>query len=297
MDPGDAEHISGVSELMTGVTTELGEMGGGGGITFDDALREAATVLQGKFGLAGGLGPGVDPKDGYDPRDFSEDPGSRGVLVAKTEPWLAMSNMVKNARSDIPKPGGGGTTRWSFDCFEFVILTRIYAYFRTMPRAQFNERFRPLTLGFNADFAGRTGLAWGELIQATKPGEKPFKLGPMESSTRNGQMTFEQPKIPEGKSWAELVRDAPIGTQIIWSNKDAAAKCGKDASLSFCAFENENVTKVGQDEYSAYPFGIKSEKYILEAMAAAPFDNDFSKVPAGYIAKNIYISAMRYPKP
>lgn len=296
MEADAAQHIPAVSDLMTGVANELGEMGGQGGISFDDALREAATVLAAGFGLSGGRAAGIDPKDGYDARDFSEDTSSRGVLIASKEPWIAMDNMVKNARADVPK-AGGGTTRWSFDCFEFVILTRLYAYYRTMPRALFNERFHPLTLGFHADLAGRTGLRWDSPIESTKPGEGPFRYGPEQMTMQSGTMVFDRPKIPEGKTWAQLLRDAPIGTQIIWSNKDAAAKCGKDPTLGFCAFENENVTKVGQDEYSAYPFGIKSEKFIVEAMAAAPFGNDPAKVPKGYIKDNIYISAIRYPKP
>src|SRR5215210_4391117 len=137
LGPLEAELIPTEARLLTEVANELGEMGSEGGISFEEALREAMTVLKGRFGMSGGTERGQDPKDGYDARDFSEETSSRGVLVANKEPWIAMSNLVKNARAEVPK-AGGGVTHWSVDCFEFVILSRIYAYFRTLPRAEFN---------------------------------------------------------------------------------------------------------------------------------------------------------------
>ena len=91
------------------------------------------------------------------------------------------------------------------------------------------------------------------------------------------------------------MREAPIGTQIVWTNKDAQAKCKKDPHLSFCNYENENATKLGLDEYSAHPFGIVNENTIKEEMAAALFGGNKALIPADYIEKNIYISSMRYP--
>jgi hypothetical protein len=301
-DPRDAAWIPTVVDLWAGVANELGEMGSQGGITFDDALVEAMTVLHVGFGRTAGSALGVDPSDAFDARDFREDPTRRGVIVATTEPWVAISNMVKNARSPVPS-AGGGETFWSFDCFEFVTLSRIYAYFRTMPRAEFNERFNPLTIGATVVQAGveptekRGGLRWDEPIKASKPGEAPYRDKPMEHTESGGQLNFEIKKVPVGQSWAALLRDAPIGTQVTWTNQDAYMRCGKDPTLPFCSFASENATKIGPDQYSAYPFeGAQTEARIIEAMAAAPFD-DPAKVPRGYAQRNIYVSMIRYPKP
>ncbi|HEX8110416.1 MAG TPA: hypothetical protein VF516_21940, partial [Kofleriaceae bacterium] len=238
---------------------------------------------------------GPDPGDAYDARDWKEEDEPLGTLVAKISPWLAMTNLVKNVGSEVPR-ASGGTTPWRFDCFEFVIVNRIYAYWRTMSRTEFNLKFNPLTLGYNADMAEKTHLSWEPPILASKPGDKPYRKGETKPTMKDGAVTYEIERIPVDKSWDELVRDAPIGTQIIWSNKDTVAKCTKDGTLPFCDYMNENVTKVGQDQYSAHPFGIVSAQRIIDEMATAPFGGDRKKVSKDYVRQNVYISALRYAK-
>ena len=258
---------------------------------FDYFLREGAKLFGvAGFGLAGGEKAGPDPSDSYDVSMWEEMRHPRGVLRAKVSPWLAMDQLVRSIGKKVPK-AGGGMTEWRFDCFEFVPLIRIYAYWRTMTKSEFNKKFSPLELGFHA----RTKLHWGETIEATRPGEAPFTLGEMRAFEKGGEIIFEPEKLPVGKSWAQLLREAPIGTQIVWTNKDAQAKCKKDPHLSFCNYENENATKLGLDEYSAHPFGIVNENTIKEEMAAALFGGNKALIPADYIEKNIYISSMRYP--
>jgi hypothetical protein len=258
-------------------------------MSFDDALQEGARILHPQFGLSGGNAAGPDPGDGYDAGEWDELPSPRGVLQCKIEPWLAMKHLVNNVIDDVEVPkAGGGRTKWSTDCFEYVVLLRVYAFWRSLPKAAFNARFARFQLGFFA----RTNLIWKPTIIATKPGEAPFRWGEeVARQTRSGT-SFEQPKIPVGKSWRKLLDEAAIGTQVIWSNKDATAQCTKDPGLSFCAYMNENTTKVGKDRYAAHPFGVVDEHTILTEMAKAVVGDP---IPRGYIQKNIYISAMREP--
>ena len=254
--------------------------------TFDEALREGAERLgKAEFGLSAGSAQGVDPNDGYDARDW-EEASKRGVLVSKVEPWMAINSLVKNIGTPVPK-AGGGSTKWSFDCFDFVTILRMYAYWRTLSRTEFNTKFGQLELGF----FGKSPMQWQPTIEATKPGERPFRSGGTEVVP--GTMNFREVKIPVGQSWQQIVAGAPVGTQITWANQDAKAKCTVDPGLSFCPYMYENTTKLGQDSYAAHPMGVVNEETIKKEMAKAVFEG--KPVPPGYIAKNIFISGLRVP--
>jgi hypothetical protein len=255
--------------------------------SFDDALREGAASLgKASFGLSTGSAVGIDANDGYDARDFEESPSRRDVLISKVEPWMAINSLVKNIGKDVPK-AGGGTTKWSFDCFDFVTILRIYAYWRTLSRTDFNTKFGGLELGFFS----KSPMQWQKPIEATKPGEQPFRSEG--TQVIPGTMTFREVKVPVGQSWQLIVASAPVGTQITWANQDAKTKCTKDPSLSFCPYMYENTTKLGPDSYSAHPMGIVDEQTIKQKMAEAVFGG--GAVPAGYIARNIFISTLRVP--
>jgi hypothetical protein len=259
-------------------------------ISFQQALDEGARLLHPEFGLAGGTAAGPDPADGYDASEWDELDTPRGVLQAKVEPWLAMKHLVNNIVDGVEVPkAGGGKTKWSTDCFEYVILLRIYAFWRSMTKAAFNRRFTPLQLGIHARSAH---LVWKATIISTKPGEAPFRWGEETSTQSTSGLSFERKKLPVGKTWKQILKDAPVGTQVVWSNKDATAKCSKNPDLSFCAYMNENATKMAQGGYAAHPFGVVDEHTIVTEMAKAVVGE---RIPTGYIERNIYISAVREP--
>ena len=97
---------------------------------------------------------------------------------------------------------------------------------------------------------------------------------------------------PVNKPWAKLLEEAPVGSQVIWTNVDAQKKCAKDKDLSFCAFQSENATKLGPDRYWAHPFGIVTEQQIKDKMSEAVI----GRVSKDYIQQNVFISALRHPK-
>jgi hypothetical protein len=282
-DRYSAKNIKSVKEERATVFPETQEAKK---ITFDDALREGAALLgKAEFGLSAGTSAGVDPNDGYDARDWEEG-SARGVLVSKVEPWMAINSIVKNIGKPVPK-AGGGSTHWSFDCFDFVTVLRVYAYWRTLSRTEFNTKFGRLELGFFS----KSPMQWEQTIVATRPGEQPFKSGG--TQVVPGTMTFREVKISVGQSWRQLIDNAPVGTQITWANQDAKIKCTKDPNLSFCPYMYENTTKLGPDRYAAHPMGIVNEQTIKEEMAKAVFEG--KPVPPHYIEKNIFVSGMRVP--
>jgi hypothetical protein len=262
-------------------------------VTFEQGLEEGATILQPEFGKTAGQSAGVDPADGYDASEWKEvmETGPQGgrhyIEPTIASPWLALKHMFQNLGKPVPK-AGGGTTKWSFDCFEFVEVLHLFARWRSMERKKFEEKFSKLRIGFFSSVAGE----WKRPFKADRPADKPYTEGELKMTTRGGVQVFEPTKQPAGKSWKDLLKDAPPGSQVIWTNEDAKRKCKKDPSLSFCeAWQNENATKLGLDRYSAHPFGVKNEAFIKQAMAEAVVD----PVPPGYIEKNIYISAILYP--
>ena len=262
-------------------------------VSFEDALKEAATVLHATgFGKVCGQVTGADPGDGYDAREWREQEGRHEVLVAKTEPWLAFSNLVRNLGQDVPA-ASGGTTRWKFDCFGHVILGRVYAHWRTLTRGEFNSRFTPLELGI----ASRVNAEWEKPIVTLKPGDKPFVSGGVKGGAGG---VFVEERIPVGRSWDELLEGAPIGTQVTFGNQDAITKCGVNPGLSFCAFSYENTWKVGPNQYSAHPFGVRSRQFIEDEMAKAVLVAEHrpatEEARRSYIKRFIFISGMRVPK-
>jgi Domain of unknown function (DUF4157)/Lysine-specific metallo-endopeptidase len=261
-------------------------------ISFQEAMEEGTRVLRPGFGTACGLSKGPDPTDGYDSRDWEEQPerGLKGLaLRAKTtSAWVAVDNMIRNIDKDVPR-ASGGQTRWKFDCFEGVHVLRLYAYWRTMSQAEFDKRFPTVEIGFESTF----NREWQAATLADRPGGKPFTEGPPSPEPdARGEMNFKPTRIPVQKSWKALLDEAPPGSQVIWTNEDARRKCAKDNALDFCDFISENATKLGPDRYWAHPFGVVSEQEVKDKMSEAVI----GRVSKQYIAQNIYISALRHPK-
>jgi hypothetical protein len=149
-------------------------------------------------------------------------------------------------------------------------------------------------------------------VKVEKPGGAPFRMSDKLKETRGprGQRNLEFVRIPVGKPMAQVLEEAPVGAWIIWTNKDVTARIAafsarKQAGQTLTdeeqalwdridPWENENALKVARDQYAAFPFGVVNEKEIVEGMAKIVFDRD--PVPAGYIERNIFISAIRAPK-
>jgi len=258
-------------------------------ISFDEAMEEGANRLKPGFGTACGLRKNQDPGDGYDAREWREDasrsPGGLILVATTRSSWVAVDHLIKNIGQAVPK-AGGGETRWHFDCFEGVHVLRLYAYWRTLSQAEFDKRFPTLEIGFDSRF----NLEWEPPIQSKGPGRAPYVEGPPKEIP--GQMNFMPSEKPVGKSWATLLDEAPKGSQVIWSNVDAAAQCRRDPNLGFCNFQNENATKIGPDRYWAHPFGIVDAQTVRNKMSEAVI----GRVDQAYIKKNVYISALRHPK-
>jgi len=290
--------------------------------TFEEALKEGATVLKPEFGLTTGGTVVPGPDDGYDASEWkkkrSEPEGDAmggAVIVSTTSSsWTAMDHLIKNIGKDVPK-SDGSKTKWSFDCFEYVEVLRLYALWRTMEKDEFDKTFPQLEIGFTAP---RINQEWGKAFRADRPKQAPYQYSDPKDVESGGVVRFGSvSKVSIKKTWAELLAEAPVGSQVIWSNIEAIGRCTKDPKLDFCAYQNENATKLGPDSYSAHPFGVQSEEYIRNGVASAVLEYDAKQTTAykklaedkqeafvkdyvdkrlkAYLDKNIFISAVRYP--
>jgi hypothetical protein len=266
-------------------------------IPYEEALKVGAQALQPGFGSTCGVTGGQDPSDGYDAGEWQEDAaaGLRGQVIRSTTPsaFTAMAHLVANLGKDVPK-AGGGRTRWKFDCFEAVQVLHLYATWRSMTREEFDKRFKRLEIGKESI----TNLEWKKPYLADNPKQKPYVEGPPDPTPGpGGVMDFHPKKLPANKSWKQILDEAPVGSQVVFSNQDATAKCARDNNLPFCAFMNENATKLGPDSYFAHPFGVTDRADIEQRMARAVLGDD-APLPQvqQYIRKNIYISGIRYPQ-
>lgn len=279
---------------LLGTMMEEQQRAPGQTVTFDEALMEGANVMHAAgFGLVCGTGPGPDTYDKYDSRDWKEKEARREVLVPRIEPWLAFTRLVNNLGKDVPAPDGR-QVKWSFDCFGFVIVNRVYAHWRTLTRGEFNAKYANLELGINSSI----NREWEKPIITDRPGARPYVAGEVREGRTPG--VFEQEKTVVRQSWDQLLESAPIGTQVTWGNQDAKDKCTANSGLSFCAYMFENTTKVGRNKYSAHPFGVVSREYIEDAMASAVLEAEgrptTDAAKRAYIRKYVYISGMRVPK-
>jgi hypothetical protein len=278
----------------------------GGPPTRAEAVKEAGSIFAAKagFGVTGGSRAGPDENDGYDARFWDE---AGRVIVAKVEPWLAMSQMIAHLDDPVPR-AGGGTTSWHFDCYEGAQVTGLYADWRTLSREEFNKKNSPLEVGF----LSKSPSHYEKAVLSDRPSGEAYTKSDQPEPTRGprGQQVFEYVKTPVGKPMAQVLDDAPAGSWIIWTNKDVTAKIRAFSARTVAGgtltadeqalydrispWENENALKVSKDRYAAFPFGVVDEKTIVQGMADIVFEPD--SAPAGYIESNIYISAVRVPK-
>lgn len=278
---------------------------------YDEALQEGARLsARARFGTTTGSVKGPDIRDSYDKTYWREDL-ERRCIVAIVEPpnktpWIAIKELVASVEKRKGKTKDG-KNNWSFDCFESVILTRIYAHWCKMSREEFDKKFNNLEIGWMPRETMTRLWNMDEIINAEGPGHKPI-VRPTTAGEEGLRQESGPPRRIE-KSWSQLIKEAPLGTWITWSNFHIHTTClnpkkdltddEKKEFEGMCNFEHENTLKVGDDKYSAHPLGIKDRATIEKRMAESvprkyrkPADyNDVT-----YIKKYIFISKIIYPK-
>jgi len=260
-------------------------------MTFEQYLAEGANFFASHKGH--GLGFGLGNYDQNNWMQPSNAQGSMNIIRAKVLPWDAINKLVEDVKNDRQITGPqGNPTYWSVDCLEFTQLLRIYAYWKSLTKDEFNSRFSPLELGASA--STNLGFQHGTFFEASRPGQAPQLVF---STPIGGGLISPQSQGAFHKTWDDLLRVAPIGTHIEWSNMNLRNKCKSGASAGVnCSWENEHTTKVGQDQYAAWDLGVVPAARIKEEIAAASFGGDKRRVNAAFINANIFISLLEFPE-
>jgi len=221
---------------------------------YEEKLNEAVTKLSGvTFGRCEGEYVGADPHDMYDTRYWEVKPdGDDAMLVLKPgkSPSDAIDAMFDNL--DL----------WSVDCAQFIQVAQLYAMRHALGADEFNQRAKGMSFTIKPH--------WSTLIKAKVSWNRGSSSASMKRSDG----------VAEARSIEQIIADLPVGSRVMWTNKDARASA---------AFRNENTIKLGPDLFAATGFGAKntftrSEIELLLARAQNP------TADAAYISANIFIA-------
>jgi hypothetical protein len=114
-------------------------------------------------------------------------------------------------------------------------------------KGQFNFKFATLEIGY----AVEPPLGLSKIMQVDTPRGKPY----IEYYLDPGPFPERAKRVYSNKTMEQILREAPIGSWVTWSNFHAEKLCKKNHKLSFCSFINENTIKAGANAFVAHPFG------------------------------------------
>jgi hypothetical protein len=212
---------------------------------------------------------GRDPTVGGDPvfgvEDFDErywsvegDTRTRSklVLLPKKSPAQAIDAIFD-------KRGEG----WKCDCALFVQILHLYALRHTYGAVTFNQRQGP---GMVLRIHGSTGIDRRMLYERIKPDQQMWR-----SDGKFDPRTIDQ-----------ILRDVPLGTRVMWTNRQINPATPEGRALD--AYRFENTVKVGREQFAALGFGMQRifTRGDLELNLAKITKK--SPTPA-YIAENVFI--------
>lgn len=288
---------------------QLPPLSGPGPGSYQGALLQAAQALKpaGFGSTTGTQGGAQDDADAYDASTWQE--VGKTVIRTTVEPSRAMRRLVDSLDQPVPK-AGGGTTRWRMDCFDAVVFAQVFARWKTMSRFAFNQQFHPLELGF--DSRAKTSEWERGILSSSKGGDRfipPRNEEAVTVATPSGYEVRLPPPTKVKEGWDQLLRDAPVGSQVVWKNFDAERRCNlldRTKEPSFCeSWQAENAIKVGDDRYLAFGLAPKAEGAIYDALSIqrALAETALKEVPAHervpveeYMRKHIGVSMLRRPK-
>ena len=221
---------------------------------YEKRLKEAVDKLQGaRFGLCH---QGTDKYDtNYWTVESDDEFGRKLKLKSGKQPSDAIDAMF----ADLSK--------WSVDCAQFVQVAEWYALRHAYGAEEFNKKVGG-TLELRVHRS--TGIAYKEMW------DRPNSSAKMTRRSDGGE---------ESKSVEQLLKDAPIGSRITWTNKKAPTSS---------AFHNENTIKLGPDAFAGHGFGGSKNIFTRAEVELKLAQAEDSSADAAYIAANIFISQIAY---
>lgn len=157
--------------------------------------------------------------------------------------------------------------KWKVDCGQFVQVAHLYALRHALGTKGFNDMNKK-DVAFELKPQGSTA------VQRLKFYER---FGP------EAQMIRHPEKELETKSADELLKAAPTGSRIMWTNLKAPIGS---------AFRNENALKLGDDQFAAHGFmgSLKKNLFTRKELEQALAKTTNPTPDDDYIKANVFIS-------
>jgi hypothetical protein len=196
--------------------------------------------------------------ENFDERFWSVEPDpktrSRLVLLPKKRPSDAIDAIF--AKQSV----------WQVDCALFVQILHLNALKETLGRAAFDMQQGGMILRPHDS----TGIDRRLYYQRSRPDQQFWR-----SDGRLDQRPI-----------AQILQDIPIGTRVMWTNRQVSALSPQHPELD--AYRRENTVKVGSDQYAAIGFGRR--RTFSRADLELSLAKVTTKAPnAAYIAENVFI--------
>jgi len=161
--------------------------------------------------------------------------------------------------------------KWNVDCGQFVQVAHLYALRHALGTRGFNQMNKS-DVSFELKPQASTALHRVKFYERFKP---------------DAQMLRYPEKELETKSADELLKEAPVGSRIMWTNLEAGVGT---------AYRNENTLKLGDDQFAAHGFLAELKKNIFTRkeleLALARITN--KSADEAYIKANVFIAEIEH---
>ncbi len=179
--------------------------------------------------------------------ESDDEPEYKLVLKSGVKPSDAIDSLFDNLE------------KWALDCAEAIQVARWYAMRHALGAEKFNWSVKGMEFALKSHDS--TGLhSTGIYTRTNEEGE--YERGRGLKFKRNKEDVGRHAKA----SAEAIIREAPVGTRFLLTADDEDA-AGTD-------FENENVVKIGPDEYAGHPMGIGTLDWMIEEVAKTALDLD-----------------------
>lgn len=223
---------------------------------YEKRLREAADKLRdANFGLC------YSSTTTYDTNYWTVEP----------DPQFPANKMLSLKSGKLPSDAidamFADLKNWSVDCAQFVQVAEWYALRHAYGAAEFNKRAGS---SFKLRIHLSSGIPYKEVYLRENASQKMRRL-------TDGK---EEPRGPE-----DILKDAPVGSRIMWTNKKAPTSS---------AFHNENTIKLGPDSFAAHGFGKATNIFTRAEIELNLARAENSAADAAYIAANVFLAEIDY---
>jgi hypothetical protein len=244
------------------------------GDNYQAQLKYAVKLLeQAGFGRLEGVPVQYDPTA---PPDWERETYNKTFWKAEDHPKFLRKLVLKPDKqpSDAIDDLFSHLGSWNVDCGQFVQVAHLYALRHALGTKGFNQ-MKKSDVSFELKPQASTALHRVKFYERFKP---------------DAQMLRYPEKELETKSIDELLKEAPVGSRIMWTNLKAAVGT---------AYRNENTLKLGDDQFAAHGFLAQLKKNIFTRteleLALANIANITNKsADDAYIKANVFIAEIEH---